>query len=192
MNMLLDMDHSKEAAWQAVKHELHRGALDRKHPFRFVTLSTHGARGVQARWVVLRKLSQDLRFFMYSDLRTQKVADLATHPQAHLLFYHGRKKVQIRCEGEIRLHHGDELSQNQWEHVQGIGTKAYTSTIAPGTEINHPKEAHQWSPAWGGRFFCVLEFLPAKFDVLQLNQMEHVRICFRKADGKWVKTWIAP
>lgn len=190
--MLLDTEQSKEATWQTVKHELHRGALDRKHPFRFVTLSTYGDHGVQARWVVLRKVSQDLRFFMYSDIRTQKVKDLQAHPQAHLLFYHERKKVQIRCEGEIRLHHQNELSQNHWEHVQGAGKKAYTPNIAPGTEIEHPKEAHQWTTEWEDQYFVVLEFTPTAFDVLQLNQLEHIRIRFCKEEGEWVKTWIAP
>jgi len=192
MKMLLDFDQSKEDAWQAVKHELHRGALDKKHPFRFLTLSTYGDQGVQARWVVLRKVTKDLRFLIYTDSRTQKVRALQAHPQAQLLFYHERKKVQVRCMGEIALHRDDEISRKQWSHVQGAGKRAYTPNLAPGTEIQHPKEAHSWSTEWDDRYFTVLEFRPEEFDVLQLNQTEHLRIRFRKKETEWTKTWIAP
>jgi hypothetical protein len=94
--------------------------------------------------------------------------------------------------GEMALHRDNDMSRKQWRDVQGVGKRAYISTLEPGTEIGNPREAHHWSPEWGDRYFTVLEFKPIEFDVLQLNQTEHLRIRFRKKESEWTKTWIAP
>jgi len=190
--MLLKFESSLDQAWQDVQHELHRGALDRKHPFRFVTISTYGHKGVQARWVVLRKLSPELHFFLYSDMRTQKIEDLQAHPQAQLLFYHPRKQIQVRCNVDLLLHHQNEVSKNHWKDVREMGARSYTPVLQPGSPIHTPQEAHRWSASMNDRNFAVIECIPNEIDALQLNKSEHLRARFRKKDHDWEKTWVAP
>lgn len=190
--MLLKFESSLDQAWQDVQHELHRGTLDRKHPFRFVNLSTYGQEGVQARWVVLRKINSDLHFFLYSDMRTQKIADLQQHEQAQLLFYHPRKQIQVRCNVKATIHHQNKLSKDHWKHIQGLGTRSYTPVIEPGSPIETPEKAHQWLNDIGDQFFAVIECIPGEIDALQLNKSEHLRARFRRKGNDWEKTWIAP
>ena len=56
--MLLTSSDAPSQIWQTVLHELRRGALDPKHPFRFLTLATAGTNFPQVRTVVLRALQK--------------------------------------------------------------------------------------------------------------------------------------
>lgn len=61
--MLFKAEDPKNEIFTTISHELHRGSLDRKHPFRFVVLSSSTENEVESRYVVLRKVGQDLHFF---------------------------------------------------------------------------------------------------------------------------------
>lgn len=190
--MILDFNKSKEEAWRDIKHEIHRGALDKKHPFRFLVLSTYGDNGIESRWVVLRKVSDLLNMYVYTDTRTQKIKDLKSQEKAHVLFYHEKKGLQIRCKGKVELHLQNERSEEHWNRVQGLAQRAYTPIIAPGRPIENPEQAHEWNPEMGSQHFAVIEFIPAEFDVLQLNRSEHLRMKITKDKGTWGMQWVAP
>lgn len=190
--MILDFDKSKDEAWRDIKHEIHRGALDKKHPFRFLVLSTSSENGPESRWVVLRKVSDQLNMYVYTDSRTQKVQDLKSHRWAHVLLYHEKKALQIRCKGKVELHFQNEISEAHWNRVQGLAKRAYTPTIAPGRHIQSPEKAHDWKPEMGSQHFAVIEFIPEEFDVLQLNRSEHLRLKITKDKGVWAMSWVAP
>jgi Pyridoxamine-phosphate oxidase len=109
--MLFKDTDSLEEIWQAVKHELHRGALDVKHPFHWVNLGTVSGDFPSVRTVVLRKVSEELHFFVYTDDRSEKCSDLKSNPNATLHFYHPKKQVQIRVKTQAKLHFQDDLSK---------------------------------------------------------------------------------
>jgi len=190
--MILDFNKSKDDAWRDIKHEIHRGALDKKHPFRFIVLSTGDSGEIQSRWVVLRKVDDNLHCYIYTDKRTQKIDALKNNYKAHVLMYHDKKKIQIRCQGKVCIHHQNELSRNHWNNVQGIAKRAYTPGVAPGTLIGSPEQAHEWNMDLEDQYFSVLEFIPEEMDVLQLNKSEHLRMKATKTEGGWIKEWVAP
>lgn len=190
--MILDFNKSKDEAWRDIKHEIHRGALDKKHPFRFIVLSTGDSGEIQSRWVVLRKVDESLHCYIYTDKRTQKIDALKSNEKAHVLMYHDKKKIQIRCHGRVRIHHQNELSRHHWNTVQGVAKRAYTPVVAPGTPIGNPEQAHEWNPEFEDRHFAVIEFIPEEIDVLQLNRLEHLRLLATKDGEKWSKQWVAP
>lgn len=190
--MLLDFNKSLDEAWKDIRHEIHRGALDSKHPYRFITLTTLGKDQIHSRWVVLRQVDDDLKLYIYSDYRTDKIRDIEERSLTQILLYHDKKKLQIRMQGDATVHHQNELARSHWKNVQGIGKRAYTPLIAPGSPIEAPEDAHQWPENYTDEHFSVVTFEPIELDILQLNRMEHLRARFRKSENEWNKSWIAP
>ena len=190
--MLLTPGTSLDQAWSSVVHELNRGALDRKHPFRFISLATISNQKPGVRYVVLRKVDEALNCYIYTDSRSAKVTELQQNPSASILCYHPSKRVQIRMDGQVTLHQQDELSKTHWTNVQGEGRKAYSSTLAPGLEISENIEAYHWHEAPTDENFTVINFRPITIEVLQLNKLEHLRAIFQREEDGWNKKWLVP
>ena len=115
--MLFSSSETPKEIWQTVLHELHRGALDPKHPFRYLTVATVGSQFPQVRTVVLRQFTADLEFLVYTDVRSSKVQELLEVPRVSLLFYHPKKQVQVRIKALAKIHVGDEFAQAHWVKV---------------------------------------------------------------------------
>lgn len=189
--MLFTVQDSPAQIRQTLLHELHRGALDSKHPFRYLNLGTIGKNGPEVRTVVCRYISQDLEFCIYTDFRSEKVSELNLNPLASLHFYHPGKRVQIRIKAKTEIHHQDEVSSAFWSKVQGEAQKAYTSSSAPGTSVSDPNEAFDWLGNSDDRYFSVLKFVPLSIEALQLNGLQHLRILFSEKDN-WAGQWLVP
>ena len=189
--MLFTQKEHPAEIWQTLKHELHRGALDSKHPFRYVILGTLSESGPQIRTVVLRSVSKSLEFYVFTDFRSAKVAELRQSPVACLHFYHPGKRVQIRVHATANLHSQDELSRAFWAKVQGDAQKAYTSTLPPGMGIPAPEDAYHWLDPGEDRYFTVLRFIPEQVEALQLNGLRHLRIVFSQSEA-WQGQWLVP
>jgi pyridoxamine 5'-phosphate oxidase len=189
--MLFSENESPSEIWKSISHELHRGALDSKHPFRYINLGTIGKTGPEIRTVVIRSISHDLEFFIFTDLRSEKVADLSANSTATLHFYHPGKRVQIRIKTKTEIHHQDELSKSFWSKVQGEAQKAYTSTLAPSMPISDPNQGFDWPEKGDDRFFTVLKFIPESIEALQLNGLRHLRILFSEKEN-WKGQWLVP
>ncbi len=187
--MLFNSSDAPSQIWQNVLHELHRGALDPKHPFRFLTLATAGVQFPQVRTVVLRQLSPMMEFLVYTDARTAKVQDLLKTPRVSLLFYHPKKQVQVRVKAIATLHVEDALAQEQWKRVSEKRQSEYKSGLAPGTRIETPDLG--WETQSESAHFSVLKFSPLSIEVLQLAREGHLRMQFELASG-WQGTWLVP
>lgn len=191
--MLFKIQNSPSEVFSIVKHELHRGALDKKHPFRYLVFGTQGDAAPDLRHVVLRKGDEDLNIFMYTDSRTQKVKSIQADPNVSLLFYHPQKRAQIRISGQAYLHHQDVLATAHWNRVQGEARKAYNSLIAPGLSIFQPEEAFFWNEDLSSnQHFMLIRIIPYSIEALQLNVLEHLRIRFAREEESWTGSWIAP
>jgi len=187
--MLFNYSDAPSQIWQNVLHELHRGALDPKHPFRFLTLATSGAQFPQVRTVVLRQLSSTMEFLVYTDVRTAKVRDLLETPRVSLLFYHPKKQVQVRVKAIATLHVEDALAQEHWKRVPEKRQSEYKSGLVPGTSIETPDLG--WETQSESAYFSVLKFSPLSIEVLQLAREGHLRLQFELAAG-WQGTWLVP
>lgn len=195
--MLISAQDSLENIFQTVKHELHRGALDPKHPFRYVSLATHSQSEIDLRYVVLRKLDKELNFYFFSDHRTTKVEQIKNNPDIALLLYHPGKRIQVRIKGHAEIHSQNELSESFWSTVQGEAQKAYNSIIPPGGIIPYPKGAYEWAEDMNDTFFSVIKINPYQIEALQLNGLTHVRARYKKTEKMndndcWSSEWMAP
>ena len=190
--MLFTKENSLEEIFQSVKHELHRGALDAKHPFRFVTLATKSENGVDARYVVVRSIDEELNIFFFTDGRTSKVKQLVSFPDMALLFYHPAKRTQIKILGKALIHSNDEFKAKFWSKIQVEGQKAYNQILVPGSAIQDPSEAFAWNEPLTVTNFTLIQVKPIEIDALQLKGNEHLRVLFKLQENRWKKKWIAP
>lgn len=191
--MLINKWIDLKEVFSTVKHELYRGALDNKHPFRFVVLGTLSDVGPESRYVVLRMIDEQLNFFIYTDQRTEKVKSIELDPRVSLLFYSSQKRVQVRVNGTVVLHHKNDVAQKHWSRVHGLAQKAYHSCLAPGTVIDQPEDAFSWSDQLEKPdYFSVIQVKPLVLEVLQLDGLEHLRAKFTFNNGDWDGSWLAP
>ncbi|SHN19679.1 Pyridoxine/pyridoxamine 5'-phosphate oxidase [Cyclobacterium lianum] len=190
--MLFSEADALEEIQSTLMRELRRATLDQKHPFRFVSMATLSGSHPGLRYLVLRDLDEQERFYCYTDSRSHKVHQLRKNPALSLLFYHPNKRCQVKVQGRAVIHHQDEVSQIHWAKVQGEAEKSYQATIAPGTAIDDPKEAHSWDTGKADSQFVVLEIRPEIFECLQLDGIRHLRAIFKKSGDKWTHNWLAP
>ena len=187
--MLFSATDSLSAIWQTLLHELQRGALDPKHPFRYLSLATAGTQFPQVRTVVLRQFTADLEFLAYTDVRSSKVQELLEVPRVSMHFYHPKKQVQVRVKALATIHVEDELAQAQWKRVSEKRRSEYQSKLGPGTRIAAPEAG--WESSSNHSHFSVLKFSPLSIEVLQLAREGHLRIQFDLASG-WQGSWLVP
>lgn len=190
--MLFTQENKPAEIWQTLAHELHRGALDSKHPFRYMNLGTMGKDFPEVRTVVLRKVDEHLNFIIYTDYRSAKVQEILASPLVSLHFYNPKQRVQLRIQAKAIVHHQNSVASAYWTKVHGDAQKAYNSTLAPGSKIETPEQAFEWAEKMDSRFFAVLEFIPQAIEGLQLDGLNHLRINFSKKQENWEGEWLVP
>jgi pyridoxamine 5'-phosphate oxidase len=186
--MLFTQLDSPPDIWQSIKHELHRGALDPKHPFRFVNLGTFGNGFPQVRTVVLREVTPEVEFLIFTDFRSEKVKEIQSTPQVALHFYHPKKMMQIRVEAKAEIYFEDELSERHWKRIPAARRTEYMGILPPGNQILSP------NPGWDlgqKSFFTILKISPQRIEALQLRKEGHLRIQF-EIEKDWKAQWLVP
>ncbi len=175
-----------------VKKELKRGANDDKHPYHTLVLSTCKMEAVKARYVVLRNFDpHSWAIAIYTDKRSSKVAELRGDPNAHLLFWNPKRKLQIGIQAKAEVW-DEEKSNEVWTNYQGRPDD-FIHQLAPGLQIDSIKAGQQLDSGVGGEHFTGISFIPAAMDVLQLNKEGHIRAELLLENGKVVKaSWLAP
>ena len=186
--MLFSHSDSPSGIWQFIKHELHRGALDPKHPFRYVNLGTLGRESPQVRSVVLRVVTQELDFVIFTDYRSEKVREIQGSPMVALHFYHPKKMLQIRVEAKVEVHFQDELSERYWKGIPEARRAEYMGMLPPGKQISSPDLGWDLGEE---SFFTVLKIDPQRVEALQLSRQGHLRIQFERSTD-WQGQWLAP
>ena len=192
MRNLIEPNHSLNEIFEIVNGEFRKAVALKRHPFKYVTLSTSDGTNVNSRYVVLRKFTDSNSFIIFTDTRSEKMQDLKSNDNCNLLFYHNGKKLQVRVNGKAIIHKNDESTKQYWAGVKGNSDKAYTSLIPPGEKIKNPQEAFQWDETLTSSQFVVLEILPIKIEALQLNRDEHIRAKFSNVNGNLEATFLAP
>lgn len=191
--MLIKPGATLEVVFQDVQQEIRRGVVDKKHPFRFITLATVQNGIPEARYVVLRKVDEQFNFYLYTDARTTKVKAIQSNPMVSVLLYHPQKRVQVRVQTSAMIHHKDSLASDHWTRVQGDAQKAYNSILAPGEFISVPEQAYTWEEELSNaENFAVILLKPCKLDILQLNGLEHLRAAFNFTAEGWQGEWLVP
>ncbi len=176
---------------ELARAELLRSNADRKHPFRLLYLSTAGEYP-ETRTVVKRKATPDFVITFFTDSRSPKVSQIRANPKVSVLFYHPKKKLQIRLYGEAHLideGHGD-FNRYLQSVKESPSLKDYTTIQAPGDPLSAGPEA---SVLFGDDIhFIAIEIKPEKLDVLLLGRDSHTRNLYQQTDGRWHQQSLVP
>ena len=136
----------KEGKWETfdgilneVWKMLKRGVTHFNDPFHWPVLGTTGKDGGSLRTVILRQFILPERILIcHTDSRTDKVQEISNSAKVSWLFYHPKKKVQLRISGHATLHEDDRFADGQWAVTKITSRINYHATEPPGTPINKP------------------------------------------------------
>lgn len=171
------MDERVSKLWQMAMTELQRANVDKKHPFRYMVLATHG-QFPECRWIVNRRFSEKHSLLFYTDSRTPKTAQISANPRVAITWYHPKKKLQIRMKGTAELlTSGAEFDKHY--KIVSQHPDDYNTLLAPGS-LN-PTNI-QRSPEINLAVVSVEAFI---FDILLLDRAGHQRAYFERQDNKW-------
>lgn len=179
-------------AWEIVMSHLDEAMISADHPFRFVTLATIDKTGKpQQRMVVLRGVHHRKEFVIFTDKRSDKVDHITHNPAVSLLFYDIPNRLQLRVTGHASvITHGDEHARS-WNKRGSKNPFSYTSVIPPGSVIDHPKEAYNWSEEDSSNF-CLVKIEATYMEFLQLDGLNHIRAEKTIKGDSETLNWLAP
>ncbi|MGB0431603.1 MAG: pyridoxamine 5'-phosphate oxidase family protein [Bacteroidia bacterium] len=170
------------------KEELLKSNVDKKHPFKLLSLATHGPDFPQVRTVVKRHCDAQLNLLIYTDSRANKVEEISLNPNVTVLFYHAKKQLQIRMNAIAKVVENDsDLFKEHLHKVKSSNsTRDYSSALKPGSKI-------EGDIAYTNEInFSLLRIEPSKIDVLKLNKNGHSRYLFTKQNGLWTTEKLVP
>ena len=171
-------------------HEL-RGAISmRRHPFKYVTLSTvDEQKSPRSRTVVLREVSESLECIIFTDARSQKISHISTNDNACMLAYHPKKLMQIRLDGKLTVVRDQKEIKRLFQKVSEKAIKDYTTSVSPGSAIDQPDQVEYVSRSESN--FVALKFVPHTIEYLRLKRPNHLRAVYKTEDG-WKGQWLVP
>jgi pyridoxamine 5'-phosphate oxidase len=118
---------------------LEQGAILSDDPFHWPVLGTTAREGCSLRTVILRQVKVPDRILVCNtDARSAKVQEIMNYSQTSWLFYHPKKKIQLRILGYATLHAHDQYADRQWAYTSITSRLNYCTQEPPGARIDKP------------------------------------------------------
>jgi pyridoxamine 5'-phosphate oxidase len=118
---------------------LEQGATHLDDPFHWPVLGTAAKEGCSLRTVILRQVKIPDRILVcHTDARSAKVQEIMNCSQTSWLFYHPKKKIQVRILGYATLHAHDAYADRQWADISITSRLNYCTSKPPGARIDKP------------------------------------------------------
>ncbi|MEQ9408873.1 MAG: pyridoxamine 5'-phosphate oxidase family protein [Fuerstiella sp.] len=183
---------------------LQLSVADRDSGWRLPVLATVDARGLRQRTVVLRGVNADDRIIRaHTDIRSDKIASLRSHPNASWLFYDHRWKSQLQLTGHITIHTDDPVADRLWDEESEQSLRGFLAPLPPGTRcdgptVNLPEELRNRSPerdelAVGRQNFAVLQCNVQSAEWVLLRSDGNLRARFVYVEqNDCLAEWLAP
>jgi len=193
------LDGILNEVWNMLK----RGATRSNDPFHWPVLGTSGKKGCSLRTVILRQFLLPERLLVcYTDARSEKVKEIKDFSQTSWLFYHPKRKVQLRITGPTTLHGHDRYADEIWSAIPISHRFNYGAKEPPGTSIEHPSSV---SPEFfsdkarmimnsdiGREHFMVIRCRMDELDWLRLSPLGNRRARFDWDEMDMKSTWMEP
>ncbi len=184
-------------------NELLRAVPQRRDPFHSPVVASAGTHGVDARVVILRRVTPERReLTFHTDIRGQKIADFQQTPELAWVFYDPARKLQIRAKGTLRVHTQDDITRAAWETTKLMSRRAYLTEFGSGTVLDQPQsglspEMEDRSPTLaeseaGYANFAVCVTTVTRLERLHLAARGHQRAVFNWNVEKFEGAWLAP
>ena len=151
----------------------------------FGTVSVEGT--PEVRTVVLRCADVKTHTLeIYTDIQSDKITSLRTHPKAAIHLWDADLALQIRLHTDVTILTGDAV-MDRWRAVPDHSKLSYGVTPAPGQPI---LESTAYTKAPDPNAFAVLSCKTTQIDAVYLGKI-HRRAAFSR-DGDWIGKWLAP
>lgn len=174
------------------RQTLTRALHDRHSAYRWMQLATVDAAGEPAvRTVVLRAVEDGGKLLSFhTDLRSPKVAAMATKPRVSLHFLDRRHGVQLRLAGEATVHRMGDAWQAALERVSDQEANDYRSPSPPGAPLDEADGQERKMAL--EQTFCLVQIRIRAADLLVLNRDGHVRFSAEFAGPETRLTRLTP
>jgi len=182
---------------------LARGVTHFNDPFHWPVLGTTGKDGCSLRTVILRQFILPERILVcHTDARAGKVQEIGDSAEVSWLFYHPKKKVQLRVSGHAKLHTDDRFADEQWTATGITSRLNYCATQPPGTPIEKPssglpdfllnKVPNLLESERGRKNFMAIACRIDSIDWLILRALGNLRALFEWDENRLNATWLIP
>lgn len=182
---------------------LQRGVTRFNDPFHWPVLGTTGKDGSSLRTVILRQFILPERVLVcHTDARAAKVQEISRSANVCWLFYHPKKKVQLRISGPATLHFNDHFADQQWAATKLTSRLNYCAGEPPGTPVERPtsglpdfllaKVPALLESEQGRKNFMAIAGRIEIVDWLRLNIMGNRRARFEWDEKGLEATWLIP
>lgn len=180
-----------EQYFDIAKEELEAGVNDAQHPFHYFTLATTGINEVpRLRTVVLRNISKNLTFTIYTDKRSRKVTHIKEHNKVCLLFFHPEKLLQLKIDAVAYMENDPKKLQKIWNNIKAPSKKDYTTVKGPGSKITHLEQIEYLDTSQN---FSVMKMEPYKIEFLKLQRPNHIRVQYSLNEKQdWDSSFLVP
>lgn len=174
-----------EAIEAAIWHELGRATHEPGHAWRTPALATVGDGFADARIVVLRGLdAAQHELLIYTDVRSDKVAQAMICPRATLLLWSPALEWQVRCRVTLSIEDSGLALSSRWAHIKVTpAARDYLSPLPPGAPLEVP--THETVER---SHFAVLTAKVDLLDWLEVGAEGHRRAIFSpEGPAKWIQ-----
>jgi 3-hydroxyisobutyrate dehydrogenase len=182
---------------------LNRGVSRFNDPFHWPVLGTTGKEGCRLRTVILRQFRLPERVLVcHTDARADKVREIGDSAQVSWLFYHPRRKVQLRISGHATLHADDPFADTQWSATSITSRLNYCAIAPPGTPLEKPssglpdvllnKVPTLLESEKGRKNFTVIACRIDWMDWLKLSVLGNLRARFEWDENRLTSRWVVP
>ena len=126
-----DLSGVLERSWLLLEQSIE----DPTSPVRTPVLISVSADGLaQGRTVVLRAFNRQQRQLkIYTDVRSEKVAQLRTQPVCTLVAYQPNPMIQLRLKTNAVVNHNNEITREAWAVMPGPNRCNYLTDPNPGS-----------------------------------------------------------
>ncbi|HEX4878758.1 MAG TPA: pyridoxamine 5'-phosphate oxidase family protein [Limnobacter sp.] len=177
---------------QNIWQTLVRAKVDKKHPWRVLTLATQSHAGPELRQVVLRGVDVGERCItVYTDARSQKIHHIAKQPNVGLLFWDAKHNWQLRLWGRARVETDAAKRAALWAAIAEHARRDYATLSAPGEALGS-SDSPAIDLSVAEQHFVVLHLQVHRMDSLVLKREGHQRMALDWQQGHWQETALVP
>jgi PPOX class probable FMN-dependent enzyme len=152
------------------------------------------------RTVAVRFFLGDGRLLISSDMRNEKMAELAANPACELCWYFTQTREQFRISGRAQVVSAVEARleaklegamQRTWDARSAAAQQSY-SWPQPKRRLDETKQFEHGVPAQPPDHFALILIEAVSVDYLTLATQPHQRVAFGKLGGQWMPRAINP
>jgi pyridoxamine 5'-phosphate oxidase len=152
------------------------------------------------RTVTVRFFLDDGRLLISSDMRNEKVAELAANPACELCWYFTESREQFRLSGRAHVVSADDARceakleaavQRTWNERSDAAKQSYTWP-APKRRLDDSAQFAHEAPEHAPAHFALILIDVVSVDYLNIAQQPHQRVAFSKLGGQWMPRAINP